>query len=170
MIFKSCAVRFSFMKTFIESFDYLFLQLHTRSCELVQKIPDDKLYYQPKESESLFPMNSCGEYILRSAGKVEQTFGGITTKLWDNPFEWTLPEELSTGDKILEYLAEVEETRQRGFALFQRDEDLRRELPAPEKLTTIFQLVVGTLARAEHFQGRAFAVFQMFCDEKLPKI
>ena len=41
-------------------------------------------------------MFSCGEYILRSAAAVEQTFGGITTRLWDDPFEWTLPEALST--------------------------------------------------------------------------
>lgn len=158
------------MKTFIESFDRQFSNLHAASCELIEKVPDEKLYFQPKESKSLFPLNSCGELILRSAGKVEQTFGGITTKLWDDPFEWTLPEALSTSDLVLNYLTEVEETRRKGFALFHADADLRRELPAPEKLKTIFTLLIETLAAAAHFQGRAFAVFQMFSEEKLPKI
>ncbi len=115
-------------------------------------------------------MFTCGEYVLRSAGAVEQTFGGIMTRLWDDPFEWTLPEELSTTALIAEYLAEVEVTRRKGFALFKTDEDLRREMPAPGKLKTIFEILLDTVSRAEHFQGRAFAVFQMFSDEKLPRV
>ena len=159
-----------FMKTFIESFDRQFSRIHARSSELVRKITDEQLYWQPRETNALFPVNSCGEYVLRSASAIEQTFGGLTVKLWDDPFEWTLPEQLSSGELILEYLSEVEETRRRGFVLFASDEDLRRELPAPEKLKTIFALLLETVARAEHFQGRAFAVFKMFSDEKLPKL
>jgi len=115
-------------------------------------------------------MFSCGEYVLRSAGAVEQTFGGIMTRLWDDPFEWTLPEELSTTSLMTEYLSEVEQKRLMGFRLFKSDEDLQREMPAPEKLKTIFGILLETVARAEHFQGRAFAVFQMLSDEKLPRI
>jgi hypothetical protein len=155
------------MKTLIESFDRQFLRLDERSREIVGKTPTEKLYWQPRERDALFPVNSCGEYILRSAGAVEQTFGGITTRLWDDPFEWTLPEELSTGELILNYLNEVEATRRRGFSLFQRDEDLRREMPAPEKLKTIFALLLETLARAENFQGRAIAVFREFSEGKI---
>ena len=155
------------MKTFIDCFNERFLRLHNRSREIIEKIPPGKLYRQPqREIKKDFPVNSCGEYILRSAGAVEQTFGGITVRLWDDPFEWTLPEALSTGDLILNYLREVEETRRRGFALFQTDEDLRRQIPAPEKLKTIFNLLLETLARAENFQGRAIAVFKIFSDEK----
>lgn len=117
-----------------------------------------------------YTMFSCGEYVLRSAGAVEQSFGGITTRLWDDPFEWTLPEELSTTELINGYLAEVEQTRRKGFSLLKSDEDLRKEMPAPEKLKTIFQILLETIARAEHFQGRACAVFQMFSDEKLPRL
>ena len=168
--YRLSAIHFFIMKTFIDSLDRQFLNLHTRSCELIRKVPEEKLYLRQSEAKDLFPANSCGELVLRSAGKVEQTFGGITAKLWDDPFEWTLPETLSTTDLILEYLAEVEETRQKGFALFHSDEDLRRELPAPETLKTIFALLIETLAGAEHFQGRAFAVFQMFSEAKLPKI
>jgi hypothetical protein len=156
------------MKKIIETFDQQFLQLHRRSCEFVSLLPAERLYWQPRESEALFPVNSCGEFILRSAAAVEQAFGGITARLWDDPFEWTLPEALSTGHLILEYLAEVEETRQKGFAFFASDEELRREIPAPEQLKSIVRILLETLARAEHFQGRAFAVFQTFSDQKLP--
>lgn len=158
------------MKNLIETFDKQFLKLHRRSCEFIKLVPVEKLYWQPRASEALFPVNSCGEYILRSAAAVEQTFGGITTRLWDDPFEWTLPEALSTGDLILEYLAETEETRKKGFAFFRSDEDLRREIPAPERLKSIFQILLETTARAEHFQGRAFAVFQVFSDARLPRL
>lgn len=119
------------------------------------------------ETNQHFASASCGEYVLRSAGKVEQTFGGITSKLWDDPFEWTLPEELSTNRKIMEYLAEVEQTRLKGFAYLASDEDLLRTIPAPENLCLIFDVLLETVACAEHFQGRAVAVFQMFSDEKL---
>jgi|SRR6185369_4354213 hypothetical protein len=101
---------------------------------------------------------------------VEKTFGGITTRLWDDPFEWTLPEALSTTENVLGYLSEVEATRIAGFGFFKSDEDLSRRIPAPEVLRTLFDILLETLARAEHFQGRAFAVFQMLSDEKLPRI
>jgi len=158
------------MKNLIETFDKQFVRLHKLSCEFVKIVPPDKLYWQPRESAALFPVNSCGEYILRSAAAVEQAFGGITTRLWDDPFEWTLPEALSTNELILNYLSETEETRRRGFAFFISDEDLKREIPAPEKLKSIFQILLETLARSEHYQGRAFAVFKVFSEEKLPHI
>lgn len=156
-----------FMNQFLSTFDRKFLQLHKRSCEIIQKIPNDKLYWQPFEKDALFPINSCGEYILRSAGKIEQTFGGITTKLWDDPFEWTLPEQLSSNQLILQYLNEVEETRKQGFSFFKSDEDLNRTLPAPVKIIPIFELLLDTLMVAENQQGRAIAIFRFISDEKL---
>ena len=155
------------MNIFIETFNQKFLTLHTRSCELIRKIPTEKLYWQPHEKEALFPINSCGEYILRSAAAVEQTFGGITVKLWDDPFEWTLPEQLSSNELILEYLTEVEATRQRGFMFFQTDEELKKSLPAPVKILTLFELLLETLIKAENYQGRAIAVFRQISDEKV---
>lgn len=158
------------MTTFLDIFENRFVNLHERSCGLIRRVPGDRLYWQPRKTGALFPVNSCGEYILRSAAAVEQTFGGLTTRLWDDPFEWTLPEALSTGELILGYLAEVEATRRRGFGFFGSDDDLKRELPAPEKLKSIFAILLDTIARAEHFQGRAFAVFQTFSDEKPPRL
>lgn len=157
------------MKTFLEIFDAKFEKIHFASCRLVEKIPLEKLFWQPRETEALFPVNSCGEYILRSAAAVEQTFGGITTKLWDDPFEWTLPEQLSNNQLILQYLEEVEEIRKKGFLFFASDEDLRKQIPAPEKLKSILEILVETIARAAHFQGRALAVFQIFSVDKLPE-
>ena len=157
------------MKIYVEKFNAHFTDLHRRSAELINLTPDEKLFWKPRELGRTMTMFSVGEYVLRSAGKVEQTFGGITTRLWDDPFEWTLPEKLSTVELIIEYLAEVEATRSNGFALLKSDEDLRREIPAPVKMKTIFEVLLETVARAEHFQGRAFAVFQMLSDEKLPK-
>lgn len=156
------------MGNLITSLDGQFNKLHRRSIEFVRIIPADKIYLQPRKVTNAAPVYSCGEYLLRSAGAVEQTCGGLTVKLWDDPFEWTLPEALSTGEKILEYLDEVEETRRRAFGLFASDDDLQREIPAPEKLKTIFTLLLETLARAENYQGRAFAVFRSFSDTKLP--
>ncbi|MCU1289963.1 MAG: hypothetical protein JWN60_2192 [Acidobacteria bacterium] len=159
-----------FMKTLIEIFENQFEKLHERTKKFVQEIPDEKLFLKPRELENSFAMFSCGEYILRSAAAIEQTFGGITTRLWDDPFEWTLPEELSTVEKMLEYLAEVDETRRKGFAFFTSDEDLRRELPAPDQLKSIAEILLETIARAEHFQGRAFAVRQMLSADKPTRV
>jgi len=156
------------MKILLDALDRQFSRLHRRSGTLIDQIPTEKLFWKPRELPRTFTMFSCGEYILRSAATVEQCFGGITTRLWDDPFEWTLPEKLSTNALIIEYLGEVEQTRQKGFSFLTSDEDLRKNMPAPEKLRSIFELLVDTISRAEHFQGRAFAVFQMFSDEKLP--
>ena len=158
------------MGELIDSFARRFVSLNERSRALINKTPEEKLFWKPRELSQTMAMFSCGEYILRSAAMVEKTFGGITTRLWDDPFEWTLPEALSTPTDVLEYLAEVEETRNAGFAFFKSDEDLTRRIPSPEKLRSIFEILLETIAQAEHYQGRAFAVFQMFSDEKLPRL
>ncbi|HEX8637446.1 MAG TPA: hypothetical protein VF692_05240 [Pyrinomonadaceae bacterium] len=158
------------MRNLIEIFDRRFGHLHERSCRFVEMIPDGFLFTKPRELPRTYQMFSCGEYVLRSAAAVEQTFLGITRRLWDDPFEWTLPEELSTGAKVSEYLREVEQTRANGFEFFRSDADLSREMPAPERLKPIAGILLETVARAEHFQGRAFAVFQFYSDEKLPKL
>lgn len=158
------------MPEMIDLFDHQFRAIDRRSRELLSRIEETRLFERPRElSNSMAPF-SCGEYLLRSAAMVEQTFGGITTRLWDDPFEWTLPEKLSDKPAILQYLDEVESTRLRGFAQLNYDADLGRQLPAPERLMSVAQLFLETLGRANHFQGRAFSLFQMLSDEKLPVI
>jgi hypothetical protein len=159
------------MKTFITSLDEQFARLAARSRSFIGDVPEDKLYWQPRQSSGAFPIYSCGEHILRSAAAVEQTFGGITTNLWDDPFEWTLPETLPTPMHVAEYLSEVEATRQRGFALFASDDDLRKEIAAPSgEMLSLCLLLLETLARAAHHQGRAFATFRLFTDARLPPV
>jgi hypothetical protein len=160
----------SFMNDIINAFDQRFAATHERSAELLREMPPDLLFQKPRELERSMMMFSCGEFILRSAAAVEQACGGITTRLWDDPFEWTLPEKLSTPERVTEYLNEVEAARRNAFAFFKSDDELLKRIPAPDRLRSIFELLLETHARAEHYQGRAFAVFQMLSDRKLPRI
>jgi hypothetical protein len=146
------------MKTLIELFETQFAALHARSVKLAENVPAENLFLKPSELKGMNYGYTFGELILRSAGTVEQTFGGITAKLWDDPFEWTLPEELSTNRKIVEYMNEVEATRKKGFEFFTADGDLFKEIPAPETMKPIVELLLQTISRAESFYGEAFAV------------
>lgn len=146
--------------------DAEFTALDRRSRALLGRLNDENVFRPLVNIER----SSCGESIVRSAAMVEQTFGGLTTRLWDDPFEWTLPEKLGGIAGITEYLDEVEATRSRGFQLFVSDDDLTRLLPAPVKMISVFELLTQTLARANHFQGRAFASFQILKGEKPPRI
>ncbi len=99
---------------------------------------------------------SVGEQILRSAAVIEQTFGGLTADLWDDPFEWTLPETLSTPESIIEYLSEVDASRQRAFSSIDSDQALGRYIAVPSgDPKTLIELLLETLVRASDFRGRA---------------
>jgi hypothetical protein len=158
------------MGPILASFDRQFEILDRRSRDLLARVTPDQLFLRPDDSQNALTPFSCGEYILRSAAAVEQTFDGLTTRLWDDPFEWTLPEKLSTREAILEYLDEVEATRRRGFGAFTSDDDLRREIPAPERIRPIAEILIDTISRASHLQGRAFAIFQTLTGEALPRL
>ncbi len=153
----------------VRSLGEQFARLHGRSVSLVRADPPEKLYRQPPRFVAgALPAYSCGEYVLRGAAAVEQTFGGITVNLWDDPFEWTLPEALPTPAHVVEYLEEAEATRRRAFSLFHSDSDLSKEIAAPSgEMRTLFSLVSETLVRAAHHQGSAFATFRLFSDERL---
>ncbi len=159
------------MKQLISSLDEAFARLDARSRALVEIVPAERLYWQPRASSGAFPVYSCGEHILRSAATVEQTFGGINANLWDDPFEWTLPETLQTPASVLEYLSEVEATRASGFERFSTDEDLIKEIALPSGETgRLGALLFETLQRAAHHQGRAFSTFRLFSDARLPRV
>jgi hypothetical protein len=159
------------MYTIIAALDSQFAGLHARSVALIEAVPIEKLYWQPRQSSGSFPIYSCGEHILRSAAAVEQTFGGITTNLWDDPFEWALPEYLNTLVLVMEYLSEVESTRQRGFSLIRTDENLGKKIGLPSgEMSNLGTLLIYTLGRAAHHQGRAYATFRLFSDAPLPRI
>ena len=153
----------------VRSLGEQFARLHGRSLALVRAVPPARLYWQPPRAEGLaLPAYSCGEHVLRSAAAVEQTFGGITVNLWDDPFEWTLPEALPTPAHVVEYLEEAEATRLRAFSLFHADEDLSKEIAAPSgEMRTLFSLVNEALVRAARHQGAAFATFRLFSDGRV---
>src|SRR5712691_5404497 len=157
------------MDKLIADLDRQFSQLHQESHELIHAISPELLYYRPSNGLDSSLAQSCGEQILRSAATVEQTFGGITTNLWDDPFEWTLPEALSTPEKVSDYLNEVEATRKRGFELLKNDNDLLKEIMAPAGATQLQQLLLDTLVRARHYLGSAQATFKLLRAEE-PKL
>lgn len=157
------------MDAILSGFNRRFILIDKQSRELLSLLTEDVLYKRPRETRLEMAPFSCGEYILRSAAMIEKTFGGITTRLWDDPFEWTLPEKLSTKELILNYLDEVEATRQNGFGFFNSDKDLSKEIPSPETIRPIFDILLETVGLAEHYQGRAFAIFQMLSDDSLPR-
>ncbi|HZI17306.1 MAG TPA: hypothetical protein VEY09_01795 [Pyrinomonadaceae bacterium] len=155
----------------VRALDRQFAALHERWVALVRLVPTERLYWQPPAARSrVFPVYSVGEHVLRGAAAVEQTFGGIAVNLWDDPFEWTLPESLAAPGQVIAYLGEAEETRLRAFALFGSDADLTKEIAAPAGMRTLFELACETLARAAHHQGRAYATFRLFSDERLPRV
>lgn len=156
----------------VRGLDEQFARLYERSRALVRAVPAERLYWQPpRESARVFPAYSCGEHLLRAAAAVEQTFGGITVNLWDDPFEWTLPEALPTPAHVAAYLEEAEATRRRAFELLCTDADLAKEIATPSgEMRTLFSLAAETLARAAHHQGRAYATFRLFSDARLPPV
>ncbi|HJZ79742.1 MAG TPA: hypothetical protein VKD91_05335 [Pyrinomonadaceae bacterium] len=128
-------------------FDLEFARLYSDWRELIQSLEPEQIYQRSARGRI-----SIGEHVVRSARAVEQTFGGITANLWDDPFEWTLPESLANSAKVLEYFDEVEATRRRGFELLQNDEELVREVMTPAGTMPLASLLLDTLVRARQHQ------------------
>ncbi len=127
------------MRIVVESFEKEYRDLHRRLHTSLQRCLE----------ASLFLGNpSAGENLIRSAAEIEMIFGGITTRLWDDPFEWTLPEELADKDSIDEYFEQVAKTRDRGLEMLASDEDLARLIPAPEELTPISEILQRGIQRS----------------------
>ncbi|HKG46782.1 MAG TPA: hypothetical protein VKB02_08655 [Pyrinomonadaceae bacterium] len=96
------------------------------------------------------------DLLLRSAAAIEQMCGGLTSNLWDDPFEWTLPETLSNADRIIEYLSEVDLARQRAFNAISDDSALRKLISVPSgESRLLISLLLETLVKASEFRGRA---------------
>ena len=97
------------------------------------------------------------DLLLRSAAVIEQMCGGLTANLWDDPFEWTLPETLSSTDRIIEYLSEVDLARQRAFNSIHDDGALTKYISAPAGEQLLVNLLLETLVKASDYRGRAMA-------------
>lgn len=123
--------------------------------QLVNSVTPDLLYRRP-------PHVTIGENALRSAAVLEQTFGGLTANLWDDPFEWTLPEALSTPELVTEYLSEVDAARERAFKSIASDRDLTKYISGPSgEPQQLFALLLETLIKASDYHGRAVATVKM---------
>ena len=159
----------------VESLDREFARLHAQSCALVENTAVDVLYAsivsndQTSSNAGLSRISSVGEGVLRSAAAIEQTFGGITSNLWDDPFEWTLPEYLSTPGKVKEHLAEVEAIRQRAFGSFADDACLLKRVAVPSGETRLLvDLLLETLLRAADYQSQAQFALRILSGISLP--
>jgi len=135
----------------VSALDGAFVGLLDSLKELVRSVDADLLYRRSASA-------SIGEQILRSAAAIEQTFGGLTANLWDDPFEWTLPETLATSESIVAYLSEVDATRQRAFSSIDGDQALTRYVAVPSgEPKTLIELLLETLVRASEYRGCAVA-------------
>lgn len=158
----------------VVSLDRQFARLHKELCALVENTPGEVLYRLPGWSASGLQAAgarqlSIGESILRSAAAVERAFGGITANLWDDPFEWTLPEYLSTPARILGHLTEVEATRKQAFISFADDGCLSKDIAMPSgDAQQLFDLLLETLLEAAAYQARAAAIKKMLSDNSPP--
>jgi hypothetical protein len=148
----------------LDLFDNRFRSNYSRSTELVTKFPEDLLFFRPTDNGPRARLFSFGESILRAAAEVERAVGGITTRLWDDPFEWTLPETLSNRSAIVAYIDEVESRRQGAFLYFASDDDLQKQIPAPEELRSLHEIILDSLIRSEHFIGRSIVFYQLYSD------
>src|ERR1051325_3988649 len=104
------------MNDFINWFDHEFKRLEGDWRALIDQLDSSSLY-----SESRQQLSPAAEQIVRSARIVEQVSGGITANLWDDPFEWTLPETLRNKDKLIAYVREVRDARELAFQFFKDD-------------------------------------------------
>ena len=142
----------------VQHLDQEFSALIDSLKDLVKSVPTELLYRHP-------PAVSIGENILRSAAVLEQTCGGLTSNLWDDPFEWTLPETLSNPDRIVEYLSEVDVARQRAFSSIQDDGALTKYISDPSGERLLISLLIETLVRASEHKSRALdRINKMFQD------
>ena len=144
------------MNKSIDELDAQFADLHMRSHELISRLSSELLYAKSGGSAE-----SCGEQIMRSAAVVEQSFGGLTANLWDDPFEWTLPETLNDPAKVREYVDEVEVTRRHAFGSFESDDDLSKAIMTPAGSTQLLPFLLDTLRCARHHQQRAVTIYEL---------
>jgi len=146
-------------KEIVDRIDREFANLITSLKDLASSVPRDLLYRNP-------PAVSIAENILRSAAAIEQTCGGLATNLWDDPFEWTLPETLSSPELVVDYLSEVDLARQRAFNSIRDDSALSKYVSVPSgEPRPLLSVLLETLVDAGDYRGRAVATVKILSGE-----
>ena len=135
-------------RTAIDIFDSEFRKSHEDRIELVRRAGDESLFREIGDSRKSMMPHSVGTFAIRSAAAVEQMINGITVRLWDDPFEWTLPEQLPTVQDLIAYFNEVEAARIRGFKFLTDDADLQKQIPAPIVFKSLDQILSETIERS----------------------
>lgn len=139
----------------VETLDKQFAVLINSLKELVRNVNPDQLYRRVDEA-------SFGEQILRSAAALEQTFGGLTSNLWDDPFEWTLPETLSTPELVIEHLSEVDALRQTVFSSIDGDDSLSKLVSVPSgEPRALGDVLREALEKCGDYRDRAAAALKI---------
>ena len=156
-----------FMGPLLKAFDEQFSAIHRFNMDLLALVDPSQLFHAFGPTGNALAPASFGEAILRSAATIEQTFGGLTTRMWDDPFEWTLPEKMFDHARIREYLEEVDALRLNGLGFFPKDDALLKSIPAPEETKPIFVVLLDTVKRAAHYQGRAAAFAQALTHSRI---
>ena len=123
--------------------------------EIVQQI--DQAYANLIASLKDLAGSAPPDLLLRSAAVIEQTCGGLTANLWDDPFEWTLRETLSNAERLIEYLSEVDLARQRAFNSIRDDSALTKYISGPAGERLLVNLLLESLVKACDYRGRAVA-------------
>ena len=125
-------------------------------CEIVQQL--DQAFAALIVSLKDLAPSVPPDLLLRSAAAIEQMCGGLTSNLWDDPFEWTLPETLSNTDRVIEYLSEVDLARERAFNAIVADGALVKYISVPSgESRMLISVLLETLVRASELRGRASA-------------
>ena len=144
-------------RTSIDALDAEFRKLHEESKALIKKVDKEILFREIGDSHKSMMPHSVGTFAIRAAAAVEQTINGITVRLWDDPFEWTLPEQLPTVEDLTAYFDEVEAARIRGFKFLSSDADLQKQIPAPVELKSLEQILTDTLKRSNQLLSEAMS-------------
>jgi hypothetical protein len=140
------------LTTSLQNLEHEFAELLSALTEFVRTVPVELLYKLPGDRTG----PTVGETVVKSAAVLEQTFGGLTSNLWDDPFEWTLPETLASGALIIRYLDEVDVARRRAFAFLADDSALTKTVSVPaDGQISVLELLQRTLLRAASYQNEA---------------
>jgi uncharacterized damage-inducible protein DinB len=143
-------------------------RIHQNLIELLDLIPEEKLYWKPFQSPNFIRIYSCGELISHVGGIVEYAFNGITSNLWEEPFEWITREALPTRAHVATYLEEVAQLRRQAIEML-TDNDLSKRLYFPNAVaTTMGEILIRTLSHASHHRGQIYAYVHLFSDVRLP--